>query len=70
MTTQKDNAAAAGSGQEQHGVASPNPTIDDSKSRAVEIPKGGLKSIKPAQSSTAAPMKSKPRRKPGRRRKD
>jgi hypothetical protein len=48
---------ADGGQQQQHVVASPNPTVDDSKTPATQIPKVEVKGIQPAQSTTAAPMK-------------
>jgi hypothetical protein len=51
--------------QEQHVIASPNPTIDDSKSTAVEPGKVTVERIQPATTATAAPMKqaTRPKRK-------
>ena len=51
--------------QEQHVIASPNPTIDDSKPAPVEPGKVTSASIQPASATTAAPMKpaAKPKRK-------
>src|SRR5919205_742782 len=57
----------ANSQRQQGGqvIASPNPTIDDSKTPAKEIPKGvEVRPIQPAQSATAAPMKSETKAKP------
>jgi rhodanese-related sulfurtransferase len=54
---QNPNAPAAAR-QEQHVIASPNPTVDDSKTPAREVTKPEVRSIRPAQSTTAAPMKS------------
>ena len=43
--------------QEQHVVASPNPTIDDSKSTAVEPGQVTSAPVRPDVTATAAPMK-------------
>ena len=43
--------------QEQHVVASPNPTIDDSKSTSVEPGKVTVERVEPNTATTAAPMK-------------
>lgn len=51
--------------EEQHVIASPNPTIDDSKTTAtVEPGKISGTKIRPAAAATAAPMKkaTKPKR--------
>jgi hypothetical protein len=56
MPTQNANATQTEGGQ-QHVVASPNPTIDDSKKPALQTPTPAT-AIQPAQSTTAAPMKS------------
>ena len=53
--------------QQQGVVASPNPTIDDSKTTAIEPRKITVTKIQPANSATAAPMKRKATR-PKRRR--
>ena len=42
--------------QEQHVVASPNPTIDDSKSTAVEPGRVTSAPVRPDATATAAPM--------------
>ena len=58
--------------QEQHVIASPNPTIDDSKTTAlVEPGKVTATKARPASARTAAPMKkaTKPATKPKRKRK-
>ena len=47
---------------EQHVIASPNPTIDDSKTPAAVQPKLTATKAKPATSATAAPMKSTTRK--------
>jgi hypothetical protein len=45
--------------QEQHVVASPNPSIDDSKTPATANPKKvEVKPVQPAQSATHAPLKT------------
>ena len=63
MPTQNHNPQAPGAGADsregQHNVASPNPTVDDSKPRGVEGAPTRGESLRPAQSTTAAPMKSK-----------
>ena len=43
--------------QEQHVVASPNPTIDDSKSTTVEPGEVTSTPVQPDAAATAAPMK-------------
>ena len=43
--------------QERHVVASPNPTIDDSKSASVEPGKVTVERVEPTTATTAAPMK-------------
>lgn len=54
--------------QEQHVIASPNPTVDDSKTTTIEPGKISGTRVQPATSTTAAPMKKKATR-PKRRRK-
>ena len=52
--------------QEQHVIASPNPTINDSKTTAIEPGKVSGTRVQPATSTTAAPMKkrtTRPKRK-------
>lgn len=52
--------------QQQHVIASPNPTIDDSKTTAPAAPgKVTATKVQPATSATSAPMKktTKPKRK-------
>ena len=53
--TQNTNAPQ----QEQHVIASPNPTIDDSKTTVVEPGKVSGTKVQPATSTTAAPIKKK-----------
>ena len=55
--------------QEQHVVASPNPTIDDSKSTAVEPGQVTSAPVRPDATATAAPMKPAPTPEPKRIRK-
>ena len=43
--------------QEQHVVASPNPTIDDSKTTAIEPGQVTSAPVQPDVTATAAPMK-------------
>ena len=63
--TQNTNAQQ----QEQHVIASPNPTIDDSKTTTIEPGKLPGTKVQPAAGTTAAPMKTtKPKPKPKRRR--
>jgi hypothetical protein len=45
--------------QEQHVIASPNPTIDDSKTTTVEPGKISGTRVQPATTTAAAPMKKK-----------
>jgi|GEM_PF-6478713 len=55
---------------ETHVIASPNPTIDDSKTRAVETPpKVEAARIKPASATTTTPMKTTKKSKKHRRQK-
>jgi len=50
--------------QEQHVIASPNPTIDDSKTPSTTDLKVEVTRLPPAQGTTAAPFKTaKPKRK-------
>ena len=68
-------AALAGAGasaqepqqqQEQHVIASPNPTIDDSRTTTIKPGKISGTRVQPATNTTAAPLKKKTR--PKRRR--
>ncbi|MET0646614.1 MAG: hypothetical protein ABW208_08325 [Pyrinomonadaceae bacterium] len=54
--------------QEQHVVASPNPTIDDSKSTAIDPGKVTSAPVQPDATATAAPMKPTAKPKPKRKR--
>lgn len=61
MPTQNTNATPPP--QEQHVIASPNPTIDDSKTTVtVEPGKVSGTKVRPTNSTTAAPLKKKPTR--------
>jgi hypothetical protein len=54
---QQNNAGAPT--QQQHVIASPNPTVDDSKTPAATEPaKTDAAKVQPAQTTTAAPMKT------------
>ncbi|HEX8337917.1 MAG TPA: hypothetical protein VF621_14365 [Pyrinomonadaceae bacterium] len=64
MPTQNTNEQQQ---QEQHVIASPNPTADESRTSSVEPGKVTATRIQPAASATAAPMKKATR--PKRRRK-
>jgi hypothetical protein len=48
---------------EQHVIASPNPTVDDSKTTTIEPGKISGTKVHPATTQTAAPMKKKTSRK-------
>jgi hypothetical protein len=61
--TQNTNAPP----QEQHVIASPNPTVDDSKTPAIAPGKISGTKAQPATNTTAAPLKKKATR-PKRRR--
>ncbi len=54
--------------QEQHVIASPNPTVDDSKPTPVEPGRVTSARVEPAVTATAAPMKPAPKPKPKRKR--
>ncbi len=60
MPTQNTDAQ-----QEQHVIASPNPTIDDSKTTTLGPGKVSGAKVQPATTTTAAPLKktTKPKRK-------
>jgi hypothetical protein len=51
---QKTNAQ-----QEQHVIASPNPTVDDSKTTVVEPGKISGTQVQPATNTTNTPLKKK-----------
>jgi hypothetical protein len=67
MTKPNDTAAPP---PQQHVIASPNPTVDDSKTNAADAApaKADAARIQPAQAAKAAPMKSPTKPKPKRRR--
>jgi hypothetical protein len=45
--------------QEQHVIASPNPTVDDSRTTTIEPGKISGTKVHPATTQTAAPLKKK-----------
>lgn len=63
--TQNDMPPQNAQQQEQHVIASPNPTVDESTTSTVEPGKVSVTRIQPAASTTAAPMKkaTRPKRK-------
>lgn len=67
MPRQNDSAAPP---QQQHVIASPNPTVDDSKTPAADAApaKADAARIQPAQATNAAPMKTPTKPKSKRRR--
>ena len=67
MNKPKDTAAPP---PPQHVIASPNPTVDDSKTNAADAApaKADAVKVQPAQAAKAAPMKTPARPKPKRRR--
>jgi hypothetical protein len=60
--TQKEMPRQDAQQQEEHVIASPNPTVDDSKTATIEPGKISSARVQPASATTAAPMKKKPRR--------